>query len=128
MVFFAYQKERELIVMLGARISDLRGRLGWSQAKLARRLNISPSTVGMYEQGRREPSADMLLSLARELGVSVEYLLTGSPGAGDAVRLSPRPAIGKEDKSLIASLRSLSRDELLVLLTAELLGEESEEF
>ena len=62
-------------MMLGARIAALRRSQGWNQAELARRLQISPSAVGMYEQGRREPSAQMLVALARTLGVSVDYLL-----------------------------------------------------
>ena len=40
-----------------------------TQAALAKRLGLSPSAVGMYEQGRREPSAQTLVDLARELGV-----------------------------------------------------------
>ena len=48
-----------------------------SQTQLAKRLHISPSAIGMYEQGRREPSAGILVGLAKELGVSVDYLLTG---------------------------------------------------
>lgn len=63
--------------MLGQRIASLRRQAGLSQAQLAARLQISPSTMGMYEQGRREPSLDMLLRLARELGVTTDHLLTG---------------------------------------------------
>ncbi len=63
--------------MLGARIGALRRQKKWSQAALAERLGVSPSTVGMYEQGRREPGSELLVALARELGVSVDYLLTG---------------------------------------------------
>ena len=69
--------------MLGTRIASLRQGRGLSQAELARRLNISTSAVGMYEQGRREPSVDTLIALAREFGVSLDYLLSGRP---DTVR------------------------------------------
>lgn len=65
--------------MLGERICLLRRRQGWSQTELAKRLCISPSTVGMYEQGRREPSLEGAVRLSRAFGVSVDYLLTGSP-------------------------------------------------
>ena len=106
--------------MLGVRIAQQRCRLGWSQAQLARRLNISPSTVGMYEQGRREPSAEMLLTLSRVLGVSLEFLLTGTPSATEAQTI--RTAKEKGEKSLMDFLRTLNREELLVLLTAELIG------
>ena len=64
--------------MLGARIAALRREAGLSQSQLAEILKISPSTVGMYEQGRREPSAQMLVDLARTLEVSTDYLLTSS--------------------------------------------------
>lgn len=63
--------------MLGPRIAALRRRCGWSQAELAQKLKVSASAIGMYEQGRREPSAATLVSLSRVLGVSTDYLLTG---------------------------------------------------
>ena len=65
--------------MLGARIAALRRSAGWSQAELARRLKVSPSAVGMYEQGRREPSAATLVALSQVFGVTTDYLLTGRP-------------------------------------------------
>ena len=65
--------------MLGARIAALRRQRNWSQNALAEMLNISPSTVGMYEQGRREPSLDTAAELARIFGVSLDYLVTGVP-------------------------------------------------
>ena len=89
--------------MLGERIAFLRGKQGLSQAELARRLNISPSAVGMYEQGRREPPVDILISLA---GNCLEDC-----------RLSP----GNTEKTMADFLKMLNREELLVLLTATLL-------
>ena len=69
--------------MLGTRIASLRQNKGISQAELAKRLHISASAVGMYEQGRREPSVEILIALSQELGVSLDYLLSGKP---DTVR------------------------------------------
>ena len=63
--------------MLGLRIALLRVEKGWSQAELARRIGVSPSAVGMYEQGRREPSLTLLVCLAQVLDVTTDYLLTG---------------------------------------------------
>ena len=65
-------------MMFGIRIALLRARNGWSQAELARRIGVSASSVGMYEQGRREPSLDLVVRLAREFGVTTDYLLVGS--------------------------------------------------
>lgn len=64
--------------MFGTRIALLRIHRGMSQAELAKRLCISPSAVGMYEQGRRAPSLDMVVRLAQELGVTTDYLLMGN--------------------------------------------------
>ena len=74
--------------MLGERIALLRRSRGLSQAELARRLKISPSAMGMYEQGRREPSAQTLVLLSRELQVSTDFLLTGQSPLPDADPLS----------------------------------------
>lgn len=66
--------------MIGLRIAALRRAAGWSQADLAQRLKISPSAVGMYEQGRREPALQMLIRLSELFGVTIDYLVTGKPG------------------------------------------------
>ena len=75
--------------MLGARIAALRRQAGLSQAELAMALAVSPSAVGMYEQGRREPSMDRIVALSRLFGVSADFLLTGTilaPGDRDAMQ------------------------------------------
>ncbi len=111
--------------MLGARIAALRRANHWSQAELAQRLGVSPSAIGMYEQGRREPATDLLIALAEAFSVSTDYLLTGrtaSPPeqqtAGKALLHTLHSAearLSKRDK------RPFDRQELLVLLTALLL-------
>ncbi len=65
--------------MLGTRIASLRQSRGMSQAELAKQLHISASAVGMYEQGRREPSVDTLIALSKTFGVTLDYLLSGQP-------------------------------------------------
>lgn len=64
--------------MLGSQIFKLRKQAGLTQARLAKQLHISPSAEGMYEQGRRTPSIDIVISMAQLFGVSLDYLLTGS--------------------------------------------------
>lgn len=114
----------EVMSMLGARIAALRKTAGWSQMELAQRLRISPSAVGMYEQGRREPSADTLVALARVLGVSVDYLLTGTPEKQEASDLEDmlRDRITSADRRQDQRpCRSFSRQELAVLFAAMLM-------
>ena len=112
------------MVMLGARIAALRKQTGWNQAELAQRLQISPSAVGMYEQGRREPSADTLVDMARVLGVSVDYLLTGTPQPQERDELNAmlRDRITSADRRLEQRTdRPFSRQELAVLFAAMLM-------
>ena len=66
--------------MIGARIAALRRAAGMNQAQLAATLKISASAVGMYEQGRREPSLDLVAAMAELFGVSIDFLVTGKPG------------------------------------------------
>ena len=105
--------------MLHKQIELLRRKNGWSQAELARRLHISPSSVGMYEQGRREPSISMLLALSKEFGVTIDYLVTG--------HICPitDSRIGKQAEEIletISGLNKLSREDLLVLLLTKMMG------
>lgn len=64
--------------MLAKQIKILRINAGMSQSQLAEKLNVSPSAVGMYEQGRRVPSVDLLILLARLFHVSLDYLIMGA--------------------------------------------------
>lgn len=64
--------------MLANRIADLRKHAGLSQAQLAKALGISTSAEGMYEQGRRFPSIDTLIAMAKVFDVSLDYLITGA--------------------------------------------------
>ena len=64
--------------MLARRIGELRIKKGLSQSQLAEMLHVSASTIGMYEQGRRTPSIDMLVELSNAFDVSLDYLITGT--------------------------------------------------
>ena len=107
--------------MLGDRIALLRRGRGWSQTELARQLHISASAVGMYEQGRREPSLEALVELSTVFGVSADYLLTGQPlTKGDETVLDNLMAsrvIGNRGRKRACGF---SREELQVLFAAML--------
>lgn len=111
--------------MLGARIAALRRSAGWSQAELAKRLQVSPSAIGMYEQGRREPAAELLIAMANTFSVSTDYLLTGRTETvqeAKTVDLAVLHTLDQADRRLEKrDKRPFSRQELLVLMTAMLL-------
>lgn len=64
--------------MLAVRIAQLRKSYGMSQLELAKSLHISASAEGMYEQGRRTPSLDVLIEMSLLFHVSLDYLITGA--------------------------------------------------
>ena len=110
--------------MIGARIAALRRQAGMNQAELARRIQVSPSAVGMYEQGRREPSARTLLDIAKIFGVSVDYLISGQPLDADAQPLEQllRDRVTSAHHRLEDRRdRPFSREELAVLFAAMLM-------
>ena len=77
--------------MLSHRISYFRKIYGMSQAQLAKSLNMSPSAVGMYEQGRRIPDLNTLVLLSNLFQISLDYLITGadfSARDGSKLRIS----------------------------------------
>lgn len=78
---------KKMIPLLGRRIAALRQKAGWTQAELARRIHVSTSAVGMYEQGRRVPAVPILVALSREFGVTTDYLVSGYPTPRDVERL-----------------------------------------
>lgn len=62
-------------MQFGDRLKELREEKELKQAELANLFNISPSTIGMYEQNRRTPDFALLNSIADYFGVSIDYLL-----------------------------------------------------
>jgi len=65
------------MAVVGGRIKERRAELGWTQEQLAQKAGISKSFLSELENGKRSVSADNLLDLARALGVSLDYLMTG---------------------------------------------------
>lgn len=110
--------------MLGARIAALRRAAGLSQGELAEHLQVSPSAVGMYEQGRREPSAELLVAMADIFQVTVDYLLTGRTAPQEQLRVENalELVLGDTDAQLGKRVkRPMSRQELAVLFAALLM-------
>jgi transcriptional regulator with XRE-family HTH domain len=66
---------------LGTRIRARRTELGWTQDDLAQKAGISKGFLSDLENGKRGTGADTLLDLARVLGLSLDFLMTGAPAA-----------------------------------------------
>lgn len=67
---------------LGDRILDTRAQRGMSQSQLGKMLKVSSTAVWNWEQNGVTPRPAMLAKIAKALGVSEIYLLTGSDAPG----------------------------------------------
>jgi predicted transcriptional regulator/DNA-binding XRE family transcriptional regulator len=63
---------------IGAKLREIRGRLGLTQAEYALKLGVSVSYLNQMENNHRPVSARVVLSLAQEFGIDVTELATGS--------------------------------------------------
>ena len=62
--------------LLGKRIREERLRLGLTQEHLAEDIHISTAYLGQIERGERSVTLDKLVTLAKRLGVTVDFLLS----------------------------------------------------
>ena len=59
----------------GDRLRKLRQEFGLTQRELANKLNLSHSTIGLYEQNRRDPEYNILCKLADLFDIDLDFLL-----------------------------------------------------
>jgi transcriptional regulator with XRE-family HTH domain len=62
-------------VLIGHQIRYLRRVKDFSQAKLARKVNVTPGWIGRIERGIHLPNLKLLFKIARALGVQVKDLI-----------------------------------------------------
>lgn len=111
----------EVKEMLGARIAALRRQAGMNQGELAKKLGISPSTVGMYEQG--PPGAVGGNAGAAGGGLFrvhglFAHRFPGPAGAGTAGSIASHALAGAEQQLSRAAEPPFTGEELTLLLSA----------
>lgn len=67
---------------MGARMRDLRDRLGWSQSDLAEKLSVSVQAIGQWETEKTQPTIDNIIAAAQCFGVSPHAILWGEAPLG----------------------------------------------
>lgn len=87
--------------MIGQRIRQKRESLKLTQKQLAEALGLTPQHISAIEQDKRLPSISSLAKFAEQLGVNVDYLLTGKEGVVTEII----PAI-KADKKLSLEVKN----------------------
>lgn len=80
------QDNGELESLVRKRVRALRVAHGWSLGELARRANLSASTLSRIETGQRRLALDQLVTLARALDTTLDQLVES---AADDVVTSP---------------------------------------
>ena len=77
------------------KLKNLRKKSGLLQSEVAKKLNVSTSTIRMYEQGRSKPDDEMITKLANMFNVSTDYLLDNDLSNID---------VSNDNKKLVQSL------------------------
>ena len=62
-------------MLIGDRIKELRVKLGLSQGELGSRVDTDSTIISRWETNRVRPSQKYIVSLAKALGTSTDYLL-----------------------------------------------------
>ena len=88
------------LVSLGERIKERRQILKITQQELAQSLGTTPQHISAIEQAKWAPSIALLPKLAEELGVSIDYLVSGREGI-----ITDTVAAIKADKSLALEVK-----------------------
>ena len=86
---------------IGEKIHQLRKERGWSQAKLAQKLDINTRNISLYESGKSLPSTDTVHKLAALFNVSTDFLFNDEP--------ETIGSIGIKDKSLIPLFEEIDK-------------------
>lgn len=85
---------------IGNRIRALRKSKDLSIQGLAEACAISPGYLSEIERGGSAPSGEKLVKIASELGVSIDYLLTGATAAQASVQIPAGLAAAAEHLNL----------------------------
>ncbi|MEU4727356.1 MULTISPECIES: helix-turn-helix domain-containing protein [unclassified Streptomyces] len=80
-----------VLTAVGPRLRALRRQRGTTLAQLSETTGISLSTLSRLESGRRKPTLELLLPLAKAHRVALDELV-GAPETGDP-RIRPRPFV-----------------------------------
>lgn len=91
--------------MISQRIQQLRHRCNMSQSELAKKLNITRSSVNAWEMGISVPSTNMIVELSHIFRVTTDYLLLGN-GSSNNISIDD---LTEDERNVIISLLEIFR-------------------
>jgi transcriptional regulator with XRE-family HTH domain len=80
---------------LGQRIKRMRQERNWSQAELAKQLQVHQKQISGYERGIHIPSTEVLIRMAQEFNCSLDYLAFENREDSARVSISDRDLLTK---------------------------------
>lgn len=92
-------------------LKQLRKRNGYTQPELGKLLNISKSTICMYELGERMPDHEMMKSISNLFNVSMDYLYEK-----EADPTPEAPQLSEGEQLLLDMFRQIPEDQQKVFL------------
>jgi len=106
------------MAIVGSRLRKLRDARDLRQEDVAKVVGVTPEAIGMYENNKREPKAEILTRLAEYFGVSTDYLLgrTDDPRPVGSAQLR-RPEFPPLEDVLRA--RGFSEEDILIFKALE---------
>ncbi|GLI09655.1 hypothetical protein YDYSG_56870 [Paenibacillus tyrfis] len=84
-------------------LRKVRTRKGLTQIQLAERLRVNNATISKWESGNYEPNLDQLVSISKELDVSIDWLLSYEDKLDQVI---DEYILSDEDLTLIRQLAS----------------------
>lgn len=98
---------------LALRIKNKRKLLNYTQETFAEKVGIALSTYTKIENGFQSPSLNTLISISKNLNISIDFLLFGYENLN----------ISKRDKDIISILERFNKDDIknLILLLEKFL-------
>jgi transcriptional regulator with XRE-family HTH domain len=96
-----------VLATVGPRLRALRRERGGTLAQLAERTGISVSTLSRLEAGRRKPTLELLLPLAKAYDVPLDELVDAPPTGDPRIHLRPYTRDGRTFVPLTRNLGGL---------------------
>lgn len=109
------------------RLKELRLERGLSQSDVACGIGCSPVVYSRYETGSRQPSIDMLISLAKFFNVTTDFLLELDTNI--ITSKTTINSLSDREKEVVTTFRNLSHDnkDIIIGKAKELLREQQQD-